>query len=236
MRIKFLPFLLSLLFLLPAISFGQTMPFPGLRSIDITPPGFPSIGATFPIIVWFDPKVSLVINKPRDVGDGYSFFRILRTLIDRSKTENFFIEFDEGPSLDPRFIIYPEKGVKWSAEFPGTTLIIPGNGFLYVSGHTNNCFDQRKKFALKETEFVEIKQPFYYVGIESRALKDLAITSKQRSGEVVAHIPKGEKVTIILNEDECYLLKTQFGLLGWVRLQNIGQEAEVLEGIFFYGD
>lgn len=236
MHSKHFLILQSVLFLLPAISLGQTIPFTGLKSIDITPQNYPSIGAPFRIIVWFDPKISLIINKSRDVGDGYSQLRVIRSRINRNKNENFFIEFDEGPSLDPTFIIYPEKGEKLIGRFWGTTLIIPGDGFLYVSGHTNNYFDQRKKFALKDGELVEIKQPFYYVGIQSRALRNLTITSKKHGGEIVANIPKGERVTVILSEDDYFLLKTHFGLLGWIRVENIGQESEVLEGIFFLGD
>jgi hypothetical protein len=234
MHMKFHLLLLSLLFLLPAISLGQTMPFPGLKSIDITPPNYPLIGAPFRIIVWFDPNISSVINK--EVVDGYPRLRVLRTRINRHKNENFFIDFHEGPSLDPTFIICPEQGVQWVREFGGTTLIIPGDGFLYVSGHSNNYFNKRKKFVLKGKELIEIKQPFYYVGIESRALKDLTITSKKQGGEIVAHIPKGERVEVILNEGDYFLLKTQIGLTGWARVENIGQKAEVLEGIFFLGD
>jgi hypothetical protein len=39
-----------------------------------------------------------------------------------------------------------------------------------------------------------------------------------------------------LNEGDYFLLKTQIGLTGWARVENIGQKAEVLEGIFFLGD
>jgi len=77
-------------------------------------------------------------------------------------------------------------------QISSTTLIIPGNGFLYVSGHTIIALII-EEICLERERILEVRQPFYYVGIESRTLKDLAITSKKQSGEIVAHIQRTKK-------------------------------------------
>ena len=48
-------------------------------------------------------------------------------------------------------------------------------------------------------------------------------------------IAKGAELTVLINEGEFYLLKSAFGLVGWVKL-NPSQSAEDIAGLFFAGD
>ena len=81
-----------------------------------------------------------------------------------------------------------------------------------------------------------MKQPFNYVGLDSKALKDITIFSDKKLSQEVAKIPAGTKLTVLLNDGDHYLLKTQFGLVGWIhyRPQQLG--ADLIDGLYFLGD
>jgi hypothetical protein len=41
----------------------------------------------------------------------------------------------------------------------------------------------------------------------------------------------------VLNEGEdWYLIKTPFGLVGWLKIEDFSQEADTIEGLYFRGD
>ena len=120
---------------------------------------------------------------------------------------------------------------------PGLEFYIPGTGAIYASGHTNTMFDTRRKYVLQGNELVEVKQPFYWVGLESKAKKDLVLYSGKDGKETIARIPKGSALTVVLNESESwYLIKTPFGLVGWLKIDGGSQEADTIEGLYFRGD
>lgn len=44
-------------------------------------------------------------------------------------------------------------------------------------------------------------------------------------------------MTVVLSDGhDNYLVKTAFGLLGWVKIPGDSQEATVIDGLFFAGD
>ena len=96
-------------------------------------------------------------------------------------------------------------------------------------------FDQRKKFRLEKDKIIEVLQPYYYVGLESKVKKRINIYSTPQQDEVVASLPEGSPVTVLLNKGEQYLLKTSFGLVGWVLIPGGSQETPI-EGLYFAGD
>jgi len=67
-------------------------------------------------------------------------------------------------------------------------------------------------------------------------LKDIALLSAKGGKEVVARLPKGSALTVVLAEEDWYLIKTPFGLVGWLEVKDYTQQAETLEGLFFQGD
>jgi hypothetical protein len=54
---------------------------------------------------------------------------------------------------------------------------------------------------------------------------------------MVARVPKGSKVVVLLNQGDYYLIKTSFGLVGWLKLPDepLGSKPTI-EGLFVAGD
>ena len=80
----------------------------------------------------------------------------------------------------------------------------------------------------------EIRQPFYYVGLESVVTEDIKIYADIEQTNVIANLPIGSTVTVLINKGECYLLKTPFGLVGWLKIPQALQTS--IKGLFFNGD
>jgi len=184
--------------------------------------------------VLFNSKLGEVINKQIDEDEaGPPYIHVLRTRLTPNSRQIYDVLYTQGPSADPGFLLFKEGETKGAPEFQqcGLLLVIPGNGNLYISGHTNNYYDQKKKFVVKEDQIQEVKQPFYYVGLQSRALRDVTITSDKSGRDPVAHIPKGGRMTVLIDDDGHYLLKTPFGLLGWLHIeQKTGPVRSSLKG------
>lgn len=215
--------------------------FPGLKTLEI---GEAAYGTK--IRVHFNPALAVVVNKPRaeDSEIGEPQTHVLDFYLDASKARKLELNFTNGMSDDPSFEVRLAGAA--TLEQYGENMIgalevfIPGNGALYASGHTNNTFNKRQKYSFNGTKLVESKQPYFYVGLNSKALRELAIYPEQASAEKakgapLAVIAKGAALTVLINEGDFYLLKSTFGLVGWVKL-NPSQSAEDIEGLFFAGD
>jgi len=206
------------------------------------------------ITIQFDTGISTVIDTTYyDVdidGDVLEELglnrRLIVTRIDRNDSALYTVDFSPGPSVDPNFRIYRNIGGELKRltkpGIGGTHLIIPGDGFLYISGHTNNTFDHKRLFRVEGDEVIEVEQPFFYVGLQSVTNKEIVLTSL--IGQV-ATLPKGTPVTVLLKQNEnsqqyTYLVKTDFGLVGWVRFKPqelyIINKPNPIEGLFFKGD
>lgn len=221
-------------------SYAQQSPksFAGLEMLEIKT----SIRA---VKIFYAPRITTVINKEPDEPIKYSIqgiggikiIRAIRTQISANTQEYYIIDFDEGASDDPTFIIFKEKNkqLQYISHIPGTSLAIPGDGTLYISGHTNNMFDQHKKFRLKKDKIIEIPQPYYYVGLETKVKKRINLYSTPQQSEIVDSLPEGSAVTVLLNKGDLYLLKTSLGLVGWTQIPSESQETSI-EGLYFAGD
>ena len=165
--------------------------------------------------VYFNSEETIIINKKVDstsvfyeeYTDGILLHEFISTSITKSKKEKYTIFFDYGMSADPNFSIVKVKGdsIKHIGSFGGLTLYIPGNGNLYVEGHTNNYYNTRKKYQLKNDQLIEIKQPFYYVGITARTKGLMKLYSDEKLENSVAILPKGAEIEILLNDnDYCF--------------------------------
>ena len=208
-------------------------PFPGLRKIEYKD--------YFPVTISYDPQITEVVNKPLNAGPEHEgeplVTRALKTRIDREKSEEVFIDFDPGPSVDPSIVVTRVGSAEPAGYIAGLDFYIPGTGAIYASGHTNTMFDVRRKYVLQGDKLVEVKQPFYWVGLESKAKKDLVLYSGKDGKETVARLPKGSALTVVLSEGEnWYLIKTPFGLVGWLKIEGYSQEADTIEGLYFRGD
>jgi hypothetical protein len=166
--------------------------------------------------------------------------KAIKTKIDNSSTDEYFVVFSFGLSSDPAFWFYKSDNFeKVAFSVSGLRLYIPGNGSIYVSGHTNNNFDVRKKYQLKDSKLIEIQQPFYYVGLKTKTLKPIKIYDSKKLENVIANLPENYKIEVLLSENDnssLFLVRTEFGLTGWIDLGYIGQKPDKIDNIFFNGD
>lgn len=224
--------LLAVLCPLPARATDATNaadPFPGLQTYVAQ--GY-SAGT-----IHYDPAISQLVNKRLTTEDEPMVMRVFRTKLDRTKDEWYFVDYDEGPSDDPEFILTKDGSAEPAATISGLHLYLPGNGSVYASGHTDNMFDEHRKFTVKNGAITETKQPYLYVGIEGKAKQDLTIYSTIAQKEAVASISKGSMMTVLVADGaDHYLIKTAFGLVGWVTIQPYSQDATVVDGLFYAGD
>lgn len=194
------------------------------------------------ITIHFDKTISTVINQPikddrfQETGI-YSQTRLITTKIDAQQDIWYTIDFDAGGSLDPMFIISrnEHQELKALGSIFGLEITFPGDGFFYVTGHTNNTFNQRRKFTIRDDVLVEIRQPFYYVGLETFTKEDLDVYADRELTTHVAHLPKNTPITVVLNTEDYYLIKTPRDLLGWAKI-HVEQQDTVIEGLYYFGD
>ena len=226
---RYLGFLI-LLWSLPFSSMAtERVPaFPNLKTVDV-----PS--RIFKIRVHYDPLITKLENKQLNEG-GIKSVVVLTTRIDRTKSQRYEITYSDGPSADPAFYVSKAGTNEGVGGFAGIELFIPGNGSVYVSGHTNSLFDHRQKYVLKGMKLVEAQQPFFYVGLESVALREITIYSDKTLSTPVAVIPNGGKLSILVNEGDYFLIKTPFGLLGWTKYRPERLGEDFVKGLFFNGD
>jgi|CXWL01.1.fsa_nt_gi hypothetical protein len=205
-------------------------PFPGLRSHEI--PGY------LTAVIHYDPQVSELVNKTLSSDDDpFTAVRVLRTRLDRTKDGWYFVDYSEGASADPELIITPEGRDEAAVTLPGLHFYLPGNGALYTSGHVDTMFDEHRKYTVKGAAITETKQPFLAVGLEGKAKKDLTIYATPAQTDAVATIAKGSTMTILLADGaDHYLVRTAFGLVGWVMIPADSQEAAVIDGLYYAGD
>lgn len=216
---------------------GWAVPFPGLKTFIID-----GGDAPLPEQISYDAELSKLVNEPlnskkaRDEGEP-DLTRVLSTRLNRESETRHSIDFDPGPSADPVFTITDEKSGKKVGEIAADALVVPGNGFIYSMGRTDKMHVERRKYAVREGKLVEIEQPFSYVGLESKAKVALTLTAKKGSGEVIASIPAGDELQVVLRDGEFLLIKTQFGLLGWWKFKtDVQADNAEIEGIYYAGD
>lgn len=174
--------------------------------------------------------------KPKTDGPSYEHLLICR--INRYSKTEYRVTFTEGPSDDPAFIIEVKKRSAWKflKELGGNELYIPGNGNLYTRSRANEMFFTRKKFKVTPGWVKEAPQAYYYVGISTKTLRPIQLYLAPGSKKVVANLPKGYPVQVLVNQKQYYLVVTSFGLTGWAKLTGTQWENKVFKEIYFAGD
>ncbi|MDO5036418.1 MAG: hypothetical protein Q4D93_05610 [Porphyromonas sp.] len=157
--------------------------------------------------------------------------------------------FSEGPSVDPTFYITDNDFNPLWSQF-GQEMAVTEGGVIYLMGTINRMFNMKMKFKITSSGIREIPQPYYYVGVQGELLKPIKLYSQKEGGEVVATLPKGYAVEVLLadprsvaeDEDSTtynrYLVRSNFGLVGWMRLANedLSSFDPVIRGVGFVGD
>ncbi len=213
-----------------------------------------AIDTSFGIFFNYDKDFTRFINKPcheLDKKDPHFCDRdsvpVESTVVAKFKNsivkDSITIVYSEGFSADPGFIVTNKKG-KTIGSFSCLEFYINGLGTIYTSGHVNNMYDRRRKFQLKSDTILEIVQPYNYVGVKGKTLKAITLYKDKVGTDVIAQLPKDYEIEILLGDgktedyaaDSYFLVKTDFGLVGWLRLTNEDQFGAVLKELFFAGD
>jgi hypothetical protein len=176
-----------------------------------------------------------------DEGDFDKAGTLLARYANSSIKDSIQIFFTEGPSADPAFIFGSKNG-RTIGRISALALYITGDGWIYSEGHVNNMFNQRRKFRLQQDTVIEIHQPYYYVGLKTVTTDTVTLYTEKSGTGVTARLSKGAAVEVLLCDTEnnqsekYYLIKTAFGLTGWLRLENDGGLQTVIKGLYFAGD
>ena len=207
--------------------------FPGLKTLAI-----PEKDTPFPGQVAYDAALAEVIDLPLPLEEGApEVRRMIATRLNRDAEARYLIDFDPGPSADPSFIITDEKSGQQLGTIAADSLALPGNGFIYSRSRSNHLHTEQRKYTVRDGKLVEIEQPFSYVGLESKAKVPLTLLAKKDGGDVIAKIPEGDALQVVIRDGEHLLIKTRFGLVGWWKMKTdvMADNAEI-EGIYYAGD
>ena len=143
---------------------------------------------------------------------------------------------------EPEFHFYAEDDIsKFYGSIGGLNMYITGNSNLYVSGHVNSNFNLKRKLRFEENNISEVKQPHYYVGLKTKTLKSIKLYQTKQLNEVVATLPANYTIEVLLAEtshesEDYYLIRTDFGLIGWAKIKSGQYQSIDIEGIYWNGD
>lgn len=192
------------------------------------------------VYFYYEPQVcELILSDITDIS-YIKTVRIAQVKLAETDNANLIIDYSEGGSVDPGFIVYsiePSGLKKISNLIDGLNAAIPGDGYIYIWGHTNSYFNLRRKFSLINGQIKEVRQPFNYVGLDTVTLTDIQLFETKAQETIVAQLTKGASVTVLLNSDDFYLLKTNRDIVGWWLPQKKSYfKAEEIEGVYWNGD
>lgn len=160
-----------------------------------------------------------------------------------SEQASFTIYFSPGPSEDPEFIFVNLNG-KEIGRIPALKLLIGSDFMIHASGHTNNMFNKMRLFRIEKDTLMEIKQPFYHVGLEGELLRNITLYSDETCERIQQVLNRGDEVEIVLalpagkheSYERIYLLRTSSGITGYIRIESEDTYGALLEGFFYAGD
>ena len=184
------------------------------------------------LMVKYNPKYTEVINKKLNELDEADPLKALQsyenfgTVLMKTKVkpngDDYVVFFSSGPSADPTYYFFKDGDFSGSAFYIMThKLFIPANGNLYSIGYTGWTIEASKKYVVRNNDIKEVAQPFYYAGKKSKTERAIKLYATQQLRSVVASLPADYPVEIVLEDAENgqILVKTNFGLVGWVRTE-----------------
>ncbi len=237
---------LFLFFLLPICSANaqKSESFPNLTKINFDN-SFKSL------VFGYDAKTVRLINQfctslPKNdfwycsPDEGVQYTKLAKFANDKIK-DSLDILFTNGASDDPEYVLANKSG-KVVGSVNAIEFYINEQGVVYTSGHTNNMFNKRRKFQLTQDTLTEVKQAFYYVGLKSKTTAPITLYKSKTGNEVVANVPQDYQIEVLLCEysneylERFFLVRTEFGLVGWLRLKDNSEYNTGIEGLTFAGD
>lgn len=77
--------------------------------------------------------------------------------VDAARNKQYLLTFTMHPSNDYRFCFYQLKNTSYVYRFAMSAkqIYIPSNGFAYISGHTNNMFNKKRKLKFTQDTVID---------------------------------------------------------------------------------
>jgi hypothetical protein len=211
-------------------------PWPNVTNLKIDDSCFGAVH------VRYNPQLAVVINETVYIPSGSDMktVHVIRTALAPGSPE-YLIDYWEGGSCDPTFFVYDAtKPTDWENALLnvfGLTMIIPGDGYVYVHGHTNNFFSQFRKFAVTPEHAEEVQQPFYFAGIETKTTTTVKLLAEPGPSVVVSEVGADSPVIILAcRKDDWCLVQDALGLVGWYKLEYSPERDAQFRGVFYAGD
>lgn len=128
--------------------------------------------------------------------------------------------------------------LSWDVDYKRNGIVLNKAWNCFV-GVTEKYILDRKSRALER-----VPQEMYYIGDQHKVIEGFPIYYSRQSKSVVANVERNSKITVLIYVpepesktaekhdvmQEWFLIKTQSGLLGWVRLQMLAQYVEGMQG------
>ena len=209
---------------------------------------------------YYNPAAIEFINQKLENEGEPTIFAALRGRF-AGDSDVYLMECDGGPSADPsctfRLASTSMDDAPQDNTLNGETFYLPGNGLIYSDTSANLFYRTRAKWTLKAGRVAEVEQPFFYIGVNSRAQNAFSLQGLDGQRHAVK---KGEKVRVVLDDPHCDLaaLKAQkkdddsdpacpmkllargaSGASGWVTIEPFGGDdagKPRIKDIYFHGD
>ncbi|MBL8296749.1 MAG: hypothetical protein JNN30_00240 [Rhodanobacteraceae bacterium] len=153
---------------------------------------------------------------------------------------------DSGPSADPSCRLLPDAANAETDVFaaPGTQFAFLPDARIYVAGHSNTFYDERKLYTWKNDRFTETAQPLRHVGVSGTLKQAVTLQHSPGGASMGVTLAAGTRVTVLLNDRSSanassspdYLLLTPEGLTGWASLPGQPDGTTAVDGLYYRGD
>jgi hypothetical protein len=148
-------------------------------------------------------------------------------------------------AVDHRIYWYDGKSIQktadlsWRVEYKGNGIVLNRASTCYVAITDKYVLDKKSR------KLTLVPQEMYYVGTQHKVAQSFPIYYSRQSKSVVANVETNSTITVLVyvpNQaarkspgkydvmQEWFLIKTQSGLLGWVRLQTLSQYVQGMQG------
>lgn len=172
-----------------------------------------------PYIEVYAPEDAEIINSKKAIQcDNWEpAYPLIRVKLNSKDSEKILVCVTDEPSDDDAFVFFREKAGKY--EFIngiyGQKLYIPGNGNLYSV--SLEYYNVKRKYQWNGSKIEEVPQPYYYVGLKTKCTKALILFSDYNCQNKLAVVPPNSEIEVLVSdkEEQKYLIKTPFGLVGW---------------------
>lgn len=129
--------------------------------------------------------------------------------------------------------------LSWKADYKGNGIVLNQVWTCYVTIIEKYVLDKKSR------KLVLVPQEMYYVGTKRKVLRSFPVYYSRQGNSIVANVETNSTITVLVyvpNQaarkspgkydvmQEWFLIKTQSGLLGWVRLQTLSQYVQGMQG------